>query len=345
MSDISFDCPNCKQHMLASKDLAGQPAECPSCKTPLVIPLLQEPLRIDLSQAKPRTNAESSSDNSGASHAKPDNRVHDENSGVKNTAKRAAKTITRIAQQAGMYAKTKWEAAGKAEGLKTRVRTYSSTITNRLSPAPDSKGMSTITSRVSNLWKSGVIGKIVIIALCAFINLFLAVGVFRGLVHKLPAKMIGIDVADTTAHESRGIDRQDDSTERYDASTRQSVSIAKTQRYWNELNYILVPFAAKGINNHSYTPSTEECENIAGQLLSLDDDGVDSVLVTKTRETAEFYNSFRRLSIKNSMGAVTQEDAQQMILGLFASAELLGSWERLSEEYGVDFIDYTKNYN
>ena len=344
MIDISFDCPHCKQHMVASEDWAGQPVECPSCKTPLVIPLLQSPLRIDLKQAKPRSNTESSSVNSGGGDAKPDNRVHNENFGVKNTAKGAAKTITRIAQQAGMYVKTKWEDGGKAEGLKKRVRTYTSAITKGFGPAPDSKEMSTITSRVSNLWESGIIGKIVIIASCAIINLFLAVGVFRGLVHKLPAKMIGVDVANTTTHPSRGIDQRDDSYERYDASTRQSAAIAKTQRYWKELNYILVPFAAKSMNNN-YTPSMEEYENIAGQLLSLDDDNVDPVLVTKTRETAEFYNSIRRLSNKTAWGATTQEDVQQMMSGLFASVELLGSWERLSEEYGVDFIDYTKNYN
>ena len=129
-----------------------------------------------------------------------------------------------------------------------------------------------------------------------------------------------------------------------DDEEKNSVSIERTQHYWQKVNEILLPFVAKTMNNPNYTPSLEEGETLANQLKRLDGDGVDSGLVENTRDTANFFGNMRDCSVKNQMGTMTQDEALQMMHGLVAFIVLLGSPERLSEKYGVQFIDYSKNY-
>ena len=126
--------------------------------------------------------------------------------------------------------------------------------------------------------------------------------------------------------------------------SKNRVSVERTQYYWRKVNEILLPVAVKSMNNNKYTPSLDECDALANQLKRLDDADVDPVLVNQTRETASFYGGMRDLSIKNQMGAVTQEDTEMMLMGLFAQVELLGSCNRLSDMYGVKFIDYSAQY-
>ena len=43
MEDLKFICPNCRQSLEASSDMAGQLIDCPSCKRPLEVPFANTP--------------------------------------------------------------------------------------------------------------------------------------------------------------------------------------------------------------------------------------------------------------------------------------------------------------
>lgn len=38
MSDIAFNCPECKQHLEAPAEMAGETVECPKCNQHMVVP-------------------------------------------------------------------------------------------------------------------------------------------------------------------------------------------------------------------------------------------------------------------------------------------------------------------
>jgi DNA-directed RNA polymerase subunit RPC12/RpoP len=42
MAEISFECPNCKQHLDADEDMAGEAIECPSCNQQITIPTVRQ---------------------------------------------------------------------------------------------------------------------------------------------------------------------------------------------------------------------------------------------------------------------------------------------------------------
>ena len=126
-----------------------------------------------------------------------------------------------------------------------------------------------------------------------------------------------------------------------DTGGKTSVSIERTQYYWRRVNEILLPHFVKCMNDPNYDLSLDEWDALANQLRRLDVVGVDPVLVNKTRETADSYSGMRELSIKKQHGTITREDTLKAGVGIFAQAELIGSCGRLSDEYGVQFIDYS----
>jgi len=126
-----------------------------------------------------------------------------------------------------------------------------------------------------------------------------------------------------------------------DTGGKTSVSIERTQYYWRRVNEILLPHFVKCMNDQNYDLSLDEWDALANQLRRLDDVGVDPVLVKKTRETADSYSGMRDLSIKKQLGTITREDTLKASAGIFAQAELIGSCGRLSDEYGVQFVDYS----
>lgn len=46
MSDITFSCPHCEQHIACDADYRGQQTKCPTCDTDITIPLATSPLPL-----------------------------------------------------------------------------------------------------------------------------------------------------------------------------------------------------------------------------------------------------------------------------------------------------------
>ncbi|HNT37240.1 MAG TPA: hypothetical protein PKH07_19770, partial [bacterium] len=166
MSDIKLACPDCKQHIAAPEEMAGQSVNCPTCNKILqiperstVIPVSQNPM--PLSDVAPSGSPQTApTTDAGVG----DTRKNQVATNLTEMAKTTIGAAQHLADQGTSIAKNKWKDVGGTEGVKQKAKTYVEAVKHGFAPDEGAKGVGQVTSRVKNLWRSSKYGKVTIIA-------------------------------------------------------------------------------------------------------------------------------------------------------------------------------------